>query len=102
MPCILTKVINIYLKGAPEQLESIRQAVTQDDGSALERAAHSLKSSSANLGALQLSEICRELEMLGKKGLTGDAGVALNLLNSAFDITSSALSDELRKLSGGC
>ena len=101
MPCLLTRVINCYLEESPELLKSIRQAVGQHDGTALAEAAHSLKSSSANLGALQMSELCRNLEILGKEGGTEAACLELRRLATVYDTASSALSDELRKLSAG-
>lgn len=101
MPCILTRVINLYLEASPELLNSIHQAVSQNDGSALARAAHSLKSSSANLGVLQLSKLCQNLEMLGKEGRIEAAAIDLSLLDSAYDLASTVFNEELRALSGG-
>jgi HPt (histidine-containing phosphotransfer) domain-containing protein len=46
----------------------IEEAATKGDGAALRRAAHTFKSTSALMGALGLSELCKELERLGKEG----------------------------------
>jgi CheY-like chemotaxis protein/HPt (histidine-containing phosphotransfer) domain-containing protein len=61
-PDMLTQVIQIYLKDTPKLLEQITQADAAGDAPGVQRAAHSLKSSSANLGALQLSAFCKSLE----------------------------------------
>ena len=37
------------------------------------KSAHSLKSTSANLGAMSLAELCRELEALGRQDRTDGA-----------------------------
>ena len=43
-------------------MERIRSSAGTGDTESLRRAAHTLKSSSANVGALGLSEICRKIE----------------------------------------
>jgi signal transduction histidine kinase/DNA-binding response OmpR family regulator/HPt (histidine-containing phosphotransfer) domain-containing protein len=97
-PNILGKVINIYLESSPDLLESIHKAVNQGDGTTLLEAAHSLKSSSANLGAVQLAAVCQELETLGKEGRTEAASFLLKRLDTEFDAVCSALTNELLEL----
>jgi signal transduction histidine kinase/DNA-binding response OmpR family regulator len=61
-PNLLDKVIQNYCSDAPGLIENIQLGISKGDlGSAL-RAAHTLKSSSANLGALPLAELCKEME----------------------------------------
>ncbi len=62
-PHLLSRVINLYLEDSLRLLEALRQASTQGDGAGLKSRAHSLKSSSANVGALRLAELCEELEV---------------------------------------
>ncbi|MBA1445445.1 MAG: response regulator [Gammaproteobacteria bacterium] len=100
LPSILGKVINIYLESSPGLLESVHKAVTQGDATALLEAAHSLKSSSANLGAAQLAKVCRELETLGREGRTETASFLLKRLDTEFEAVCSALSSELLELAG--
>jgi signal transduction histidine kinase/CheY-like chemotaxis protein len=59
---ILRKIIGLYFENAPLQLQTLQQARQQNDLKALQMAAHSLKSASANLGATQLAATCRKLE----------------------------------------
>ncbi len=61
-PDLLARVINVYLEDSLRLLEALRQALSQDDRVALKRQAHTLKSSSANVGALRLAALCKELE----------------------------------------
>jgi hypothetical protein len=49
----LTKVIQAYLSETPKFLENLQQAINQGDIQAVQRMTHTLKSSSANLGALR-------------------------------------------------
>jgi CheY-like chemotaxis protein/HPt (histidine-containing phosphotransfer) domain-containing protein len=65
-PSLLGKIIGLYLDNSPALLQSSREAVAQGDAMALMEAAHSLKSSSANLGATQLATLCKELEQRGR------------------------------------
>lgn len=60
---ILRKIIALFFENAPQQMLTLHQALQQNDLPALKAIAHSLKSASANLGAVQLAACCRELEM---------------------------------------
>lgn len=61
-PDVVASIINIYLANSPVLLNEVKRAAEAGDSETLRRASHTLKSSSANVGALQLSESCRELE----------------------------------------
>jgi HPt (histidine-containing phosphotransfer) domain-containing protein len=64
----LAELIHTFLADAPQLLADMRQAMERGDAAGLNLAAHSLKSDSAYYGAVTLSSLCRELEMLGKLG----------------------------------
>jgi HPt (histidine-containing phosphotransfer) domain-containing protein len=51
-----------------ELLGTMRRAFGEKDPDALRRAAHSLKSNAASVGAMTLSSLARDLEMLAKSG----------------------------------
>lgn len=61
-PDLLRELIDIYLEDAPLRLSEMARGMQLGDWKLLERAAHTLKSASANIGALRLSGICKELE----------------------------------------
>ncbi|MBE9119659.1 response regulator [Tychonema sp. LEGE 07199] len=65
-PDFLGELIKIYLLDAPQQLETIKEAIFLGDADSLKLASHTLKSSSANLGAVSFSEVCKELEYMGR------------------------------------
>ncbi len=65
---ILKKVIGYYLEHTPKVLDEMEKAVTENNAHAIVETAHSLKSSSGNVGAMQLFEMCREMEATGKNG----------------------------------
>ena len=59
---LLVRVGRMYLESTPALLESLRQAVAAGDAIAVGHAAHSLKSSSANLGADAVAARCKQIE----------------------------------------
>jgi HPt (histidine-containing phosphotransfer) domain-containing protein len=67
-PTFLRELLDTYLAETPEQLDAITAAVAADDAALLVRPAHTLKSSSATLGAMGLSALARELEIVGRSG----------------------------------
>lgn len=58
----LGHILQQYVKGCNDGLAAIRGAMEQMDMEVLMRSAHSLKSSSAQVGALALSHVAKELE----------------------------------------
>src|SRR4029078_6369127 len=62
------ELIETYLADTPVQLDAMSAAVEADDADALVKPAHTLKSSSATIGAMRLSAVARELEMAGRTG----------------------------------
>jgi two-component system, sensor histidine kinase and response regulator len=65
-PELLVRIVKAYLAYAPTAIEDLASAAKAGDLERLGRQAHSLKSSSANLGAMGLSALCRDLEQLAK------------------------------------
>jgi len=57
----MDKIITIYLQTTPKLLQDLREAVAASDAQAMRKAAHSLKSSSANVGAMKLQIYSRML-----------------------------------------
>ncbi len=67
-PDILAKVTNIYLDKTPQLLTSLGDALGCDDTKQVHINAHTLKSSSANLGANGLAALFREIEEIARSG----------------------------------
>ena len=64
----LAELLQTFFEDSPRLLEEMEAALSGGKADEFRRAAHSLKSSSASLGALPLSRICKELEELWKAG----------------------------------
>jgi HPt (histidine-containing phosphotransfer) domain-containing protein len=61
-------LVETYLRNAPSLIRDIARALANEDLATLVLPAHSLKSSSANLGAMQVSVLARGLEMAAREG----------------------------------
>ena len=60
-PELLAELIGIFLEDAPLRMNDITEGLAHGDLGRVERGAHTLKSSSANIGALLLSDLCRRI-----------------------------------------
>ncbi|MBL8863843.1 MAG: Hpt domain-containing protein [Planctomycetes bacterium] len=65
-PGLLVEVIGMFLADAPARIRDLELGLASGDIELLERAAHSLKSASANVGASKLSSICRQIEEIAR------------------------------------
>ncbi len=79
---IVTELIDTFFNDLPERVSGIRDAVKAGNATELEREAHNLKGSSANLGAGPLSVICYELEKRGRDSQMADVADVVEYLES--------------------
>ncbi|MGE3537455.1 MAG: response regulator [Candidatus Tectimicrobiota bacterium] len=91
----LERVLRAYLGTTPPMLVSLREALRQADIATVYRLAHSLKSSSANVGAEALSGLCKELEALARTGTLAGAETLLAPLEEEYAAVCEALRQEL-------
>jgi two-component system sensor histidine kinase/response regulator len=82
---LFQEIAGIFLDNVPDYMAKIQEAVAQQDASALERAAHSLKGSAGNFGAGKVSEAALHLERLGKNQTMETAAQELSNLEAALD-----------------
>jgi hypothetical protein len=59
---VLARVLATYTQSLARLLEQLRTARAAADNTALRHVAHTLKSSSASVGALELSSLCADVE----------------------------------------
>jgi HPt (histidine-containing phosphotransfer) domain-containing protein len=85
------ELIDTYLADTDVQLAAMRQAATDGDAAAMMRPAHSLKSSSENVGATTLIDACRSLEADAKAGAVPDAMGRVAACEAAFEAVRAAL-----------
>ena len=90
----LGELIESFLEEGPDLIAKIEDAVRNGDAEGLRQAAHTMKSSAADFGALELSHLCREIEA---KGREGDVIGAAALSESAA-VSFGAAREELQKM----
>ncbi len=90
-PDLLAKIVQLFIDHSPGVLAAIRQAVANGDAPALRNGAHSLKSSSANIGATRLAAVCRSLEAMGRDGKLDGIRAELDVLEFEFKAACDAL-----------
>ncbi|HEY9666528.1 MAG TPA: PAS domain S-box protein [Coleofasciculaceae cyanobacterium] len=94
----LSQIINDYLEDAAQLLQTIRDAVAAEDAQALRQTAHSLRSSSANLGATELSKLSKELEMIGRSGTTTHAENGIRQVEAEYEKVKVALQQVIEQI----
>ncbi|MEE8475421.1 MAG: Hpt domain-containing protein, partial [Myxococcota bacterium] len=90
----LARVVNTYLASSEKLMASIRDGVAAGDRKVFSAAAHTLKSSSAQVGAHGLSSLCKELEALGRGGSCEGAGELANRVSEELASVQEALAAE--------
>ncbi|MET0089693.1 MAG: response regulator [Candidatus Thiodiazotropha sp.] len=90
-------VLESYLKSAPDLMYGIRDAVKSGDMDGLVKSAHPLKSSSANVGAMELSILARELEFKGRQNDTNGLVDSYNRTAEAYRRSVSELKSIVEK-----
>jgi HPt (histidine-containing phosphotransfer) domain-containing protein len=71
--------------------------VTNKDAIALRYAAHTLKSSSATLGATALAELSKQLEAIGRGGTTENALAIATSVNAEYERVQAVLQQERQR-----
>jgi HPt (histidine-containing phosphotransfer) domain-containing protein len=85
-------LVATYIDEASTHLDGMEAAARAGDVSAIVRPAHTLKSSSAALGAMRLSAICRDIEAAAREGRAEGLAEAVEAARAAWKDTLNALS----------
>jgi PAS domain S-box-containing protein len=98
-PELLERVVKLYLTESPKLIQKLKQAAGAADANAIASSAHSLKSSSANVGAMGLSRYCADIEASARRSDTEEARRLLERIEAEHDSVQSALAAEVEQLS---
>lgn len=91
----LKDILKSYLDVAPSTLSNIKNAIENRDADGLRLHAHTLKGSSANIGATELPPLCLVLEDKGKDGVTEGLAADLAAVEAENDKVSAFLKQYL-------
>ena len=82
---------DLKVTDAPVQMQRITEGLETGDIKLVERASHTLKSSSANIGAVSLSSVCQKMEESARKNEIGGVESLVNASSEALDEVKIAL-----------
>jgi CheY-like chemotaxis protein len=85
------EVIDTFLADAPTLIAMLGASLAAQDADELRRAAHTLKSNGATLGAAGFSELCRALEQRAKSGRLEDASELVGRIEQEYRALEEAL-----------
>ena len=83
-PDLVTELIDIFIKQSPETLEALHAAVKKNDSKAIEKMAHKLKGSCANLGAEKMRSLCQKMEERGRIDVLEDSEALYQSIFSSY------------------
>ncbi|HEV3007601.1 MAG TPA: response regulator [Burkholderiales bacterium] len=98
-PELLTRVIKLYLVESPKLIQKLKQAAGASNAPEIASSAHSLKSSSANVGAKVLSRYCEDIEASARRADTAEARKILAKIEKEHRSVQKALTAEVELLS---
>ena len=78
------RLVDVFLDDTPRLIRALENAAAGPDYDALRDAAHSLKSSSANLGAMSLSAAAKRVELAARERSLERPAVAVALISNEF------------------
>jgi CheY-like chemotaxis protein/HPt (histidine-containing phosphotransfer) domain-containing protein len=90
---MVANLIDCYLEEAPKLLQSMSTGVVRKEAIALRIAAHTLKSSSAAIGATNLANICKDLEAMSRAGRIEGASEIVLHLEAEYEKVKAALQE---------
>ncbi|HUS76271.1 MAG TPA: Hpt domain-containing protein [Methanothrix sp.] len=96
-PDIIAEVGGLFIKHSPEKVNAIMQSAEHGDAKGLQIAAHSLKSSSAYIGAMRLSAFAKELELMGRSNSLEGAKEKAQRLKEEFAQVMVAIDAEIKQ-----
>jgi HPt (histidine-containing phosphotransfer) domain-containing protein len=94
-----TDLVRVYLEDTPKAVAVLESAAAQGDRDGIIAPSHSLKSTSANLGAIRLAELAKRLEHGARSGeLGGDPTVLVGELKRDYQQVAIALNELISKV----
>ncbi len=90
------RILTTYLETSSRLIVQLHDAVPNNHGAAMRQAAHSLKSSSANVGAQRLAQLCSELEAMASDAVTPHMQQLLGRIDDEYPMVRSGLTAMLK------
>ncbi len=84
---LFNKIFNLFEENAPQLIDTIQTAYASGDTDAVRIAAHSLKSSAAYLGGIDLSDSCKSIERAARGDSLQAQRETIDGLNDCYEAT---------------
>ncbi|MBI1990315.1 MAG: response regulator [Betaproteobacteria bacterium] len=94
-PNLVHKLVKLFISNSAKLVENMKQALSTADAPQLQRAAHTLKSSSAILGASRLAEYCKRLETSARNAALDGADELLSQIDREHRTVCSILDQQV-------
>lgn len=94
---LLEKLVNLYQEESPQLISKIAEGINNSDVGQIQASSHSLKSTSATLGATNLAEFARQIERMARDSDITNALDILHQIQSEHE----RVMDELQGLISG-
>tara|TARA_R110002074_G_scaffold402342_1_gene608074 strand:+ start:1544 stop:3883 length:2340 start_codon:yes stop_codon:yes gene_type:complete len=94
---LVKNIVDLYLEHTPGLIQQIKKALSERNAESLFKAAHSLKSSSANIGALRLSVMASQFEQHGREGDVVSAEKMIEELDDTLRQTLLAINKKMKE-----
>lgn len=97
-PSGASRLVERVFKAFEESIERLRpqllSALARDDAAGMRHVAHTLKSSSASIGAIKLSGLCAEMEAMARDGQSGGMAERTHELCAEIEAVLAALKSD--------
>jgi CheY-like chemotaxis protein/HPt (histidine-containing phosphotransfer) domain-containing protein len=93
-PHLLAHVLDLYLSDSQKLVDKLNGALAANDIAGLERTLHTFKSTSGNVGATRLSQLCGELHTSIRSGDTEDLARRVGAIVAEHNLVQAALTAE--------
>lgn len=84
-PDLVSELFEMFYADVPLRFTELKGACASADAGKIASVAHGLKSASANIGCLGFSELCRQLEAMGRKQDIQSAPEFVGYLEQEYD-----------------
>jgi two-component system, sensor histidine kinase and response regulator len=94
-PDLWKKLVGVYLKNTSESLTAMEQALADGDYASVLLMVHTLRSSSANVGGMRLSELCQNFETAIRGENLAGGPAKLKGIQQEFEVVAAALKKDI-------
>lgn len=95
---LIVQLMSVYLDNLPERMKELTEAMSKSDMPVIERAAHTLKSSSRLIGLMALGEDCQILEDMGYEKKLDNAQAVYERIRDATSKAVDVIKNKIKEL----